>query len=62
MSKNDKKPLESKKFIFGFIGMLILAGILVVALFTQTIGWPLAVFMCVLGAAIAMVVVGYTQG
>lgn len=62
MPNLDKKPFESKKFIFGFIGLLIIAGILVVALVTQTIGWALTAFMCVLGIAIAVIVVGYTQG
>jgi len=62
MSFIDKTPLKSKKFIFGLLGILIIAGVLVTSLATQTIGWPLAVFMAVLSIGLIVIPVGYTLG
>ena len=58
----SKKPLESKKFIFGLLTLLSLIGAIVAALITQTIGWPLAIFMCVLAVGIVTLGMGYVLG
>jgi len=59
MSLIEKTPLKSKKFIAFFFSLLLLAGILVFALATQTIGWAIAFFMCIGIFAIAFISVGY---
>ena len=59
MSILEKTPLKSKKFIAFFFSLLLLAGILLFALNTQTIGWPLAAFMCIGIFSIAFISVGY---
>jgi len=55
----EKTPLKSKKFIAFFFSMLLIAGILVTALVTQTIVWPIATFMSIGIMAIAFIAIGY---
>ena len=55
----EKTPLKSKKFIAFFFSMLVIAGILVTALLTQSIGWAIATFMCIGIMAIAFISIGY---
>lgn len=62
MSFIDKTPLKSKKFIFGLIGLTIIAGVLIASLLTQTISWPMTVFMAVLAVGLIVIPVGYTLG
>lgn len=58
----QKKPLESKKFILTVFSVLVLAGILVTAFFTQTIGWPLAVVLSLLSIGLIVIPVGTVLG
>jgi ABC-type multidrug transport system fused ATPase/permease subunit len=62
MSTSDglnKKPLSSKKFIAFFFSMLLIAGILVVALLTQTFTWAMASFMSIGVFSVAVLAIGY---
>ena len=59
MSILEKTPLKSKKFVAFFFALLVLAGILIFALKTQTVGWAIAAFMCIGIFAIAFISVGY---
>jgi len=55
----EKTPLKSKKFIAFFFSLLVLAGILVTALLTQTFGWTMVVFMSIGIFAVGFLAVGY---
>lgn len=55
----DKKPLSSKKFIAFFVSLAILATILIIALFTQTFGWPMVTFMSIGIATVGFLCIGY---
>ena len=59
MSILEKTALKSKKFIAFFFTLLLLAGILIFALVTQTIGWPLTAFMCIGIFGISFLAVSY---
>lgn len=58
----DKKFYQSKKWISWFIALLVVSGILVTALLTQTIGWPLALFMGLGILIIGVMSVAYING
>lgn len=58
----DKVPLKSKKFIALFFIVLVLAIMLGLTLFTQTIGWPLAAFAALIVVTIGTLGVGYILG
>lgn len=58
----DKMPLKSKKFIALFFIVLVLAIMLGLTLFTQTIGWPLAAFAALIVVTIGILGVGYILG
>lgn len=60
--KLDKVPLKSKKFIALFFIVLVLAILLGLTLFTQTIGWPLAAFAALVVVTIGTLGVGYILG
>jgi uncharacterized membrane protein YcjF (UPF0283 family) len=55
----EKKPLHSKKFVAFIISTIIIAAILVIALLTQSITWPMATFMAVLAAGVTALAIGY---
>ena len=55
----EKSPFKSKKFIAFFFALLVLAGILVTALLTQTFGWAMVAFMCVGIFAVGFLAIGY---
>jgi hypothetical protein len=55
----EKTPLASKKFIAFFFTIMVVAGLLAVAFFTQTIGWPLAAFSLAGVLVIGFIGVGY---
>jgi len=55
----DKKPLKSKKFIAFFFSMLLVAGILITALITQSFGWAMSAFMVAGMFTIGFLSVGY---
>lgn len=59
---SQKKPLESKKFILTIFSILILAGIIIVSLFTQQIGWPLALVLSLLALGIIIIPIGTILG
>ena len=50
---------NSKKFAAYFLSLLVIAGLLGVALFTQTFGWPMAAFMSIGILGIVALVLGY---
>jgi len=58
----DKKPLESKKFVFALITLLSLLGIMITALVTQTFVWPMAAFMAIAVAGLVAIGLGYVLG
>jgi hypothetical protein len=58
----NKKPLQSKKFIALFFCILAITGVLVTALLSQAITWPMAFFMSVGMLAIGALSVGYILG
>jgi hypothetical protein len=55
----DKTPLGSKKFIAFFFSLVVLAGILIIALYTQTFGWPMVVFMSIGILGVCTLAIGY---
>ena len=55
----EKTPLNSKKFIAFFFALLIIAGILTIALITQTFSWSMSLFMAIGMLGIAFVAIGY---
>jgi len=55
----DKKPLQSKKFIAFFFSLLVLAGILTIALVTQTFGWAMVTFMSIGVFGLCALAIGY---
>jgi hypothetical protein len=55
----DKLPTKSKKFIAFFFALLVIAGILVIALLTQTFGWAMVTFMSIGIMAIGALAIGY---
>ena len=62
MNATDKKPLESKKFVFGLLTVIGLLGVIVVALITQTFGWPMVAFMVMSVAGLVTIAMGYVLG
>jgi tetrahydromethanopterin S-methyltransferase subunit E len=58
----EKLPLKSKKFIALFFIVVVLAVIMGITLFTQTIGWPLAVFAALIVITIGTLGTGYILG
>jgi uncharacterized membrane protein YraQ (UPF0718 family) len=59
MSVIDKTPLRSKKFIAFFFSVLVIAGVIVATLLTQTFGWAMAAFMSVLALGLTAIAIGY---
>ena len=59
MSKLDKTPLKSKKFIAFIFSILIIAGVMITALFTQTFGWPIALMMSIGMLGLTATTIGY---
>ena len=57
-----KSNFNSKKFVAYLLSLLIVAGILVFALFTQTFGWPMTTFMTLGILAISVMSIKYTVG
>jgi len=57
----DKKALQSKKFIAFFVSLAVMAGILIVALVTQTFGIAMSAFMSLGMAAIAVMCISYVN-
>jgi hypothetical protein len=55
----EKTPLSSKKFVAFFFSLLLIAGVLGTALFTQTFGWPMVTFMCIGILGICTIAIGY---
>lgn len=55
----EKTPISSKKFIAFFFSLLVLAGILVAALLTQSFGWAMVVFMSVGILGVCTLAIGY---
>jgi hypothetical protein len=55
----EKTPLKSKKFIAFFFSLLVIASVLVAALFTQVFSWAMAMFMCIGILGICAISVGY---
>jgi Zn-dependent protease with chaperone function len=55
----DKTPLKSKKFIAFFFSLIVIAAILIIALFTQPITWPMSLFMGIGILAVGIVAIGY---
>ena len=55
----EKKFRESKKAIAFLLCMVILSGLAVMALLTQTIGWPLSSFMVAIIITIGFLGTGY---
>jgi len=55
----EKTPLASKKFIAFFFSLLVLAGVLVTALLTQTFGWAMVAFMSVGILGVCTLAIGY---
>ena len=55
----ERTPLSSKKFIAFFFSLLVVAGILITALLTQTFGWAMVVFMSVGIFAVGFLAIGY---
>ena len=55
----EKTPLSSKKFIAFFFSSLVLAGILIAALLTQTFGWTMVTFMSIGILGICTLAIGY---
>lgn len=53
------KNFNSKKFIAFLVSLFVLAGLLSVALFTQTFVWAMALFMCIGVLGIVCLVLGY---
>ncbi len=62
MVKYDKPVYASKKFIAFFFSLLLLGGILITALITQTFTFAMSVFMSVGILAVAFIAVGYVLG
>jgi hypothetical protein len=58
----DKKPFQSKKFIAFVFSMVIITGILVVTLLTQSFTWALAAFASIGIIGICTLAVGYILG
>lgn len=58
----DKLPLKSKKFLAFFYIVTVLAVLLALTLFTQTIGWPLAAFCALVVVTIGTLGIGYVLG
>ena len=55
----EKLPLKSKKFIAFFFSLLLLAAILIIALFTQPFNWPMIAFMSIGIFGICALAIGY---
>ena len=55
----DKKPFSSKKFIAFFFSVIVMAGVMITALLTQTFGWPLVTFMSIMALGMTAVIIGY---
>ena len=55
----EKTPLKSKKFIAFFFTILVVAGILIAALLTQTFNLAMASFMSIGIAGICALGIGY---
>ena len=55
----EKTPLSSKKFIAFFFSLLVIAGILITALLTQTFGWAMVTFMSVGILGVCALAIGY---
>lgn len=55
----EKTPLQSKKFIAFFFSLLVIAGILVTALFTQVFGFAMVLFMSVGIFGVCCLSIGY---
>jgi hypothetical protein len=62
MSVIDKTPLKSKKFIFALWATIVLAGLGIAALLTQTFVWAMAAFMCIIAFGIASLAIAYVNG
>ena len=59
----SNKDIKFSKKLFAFIfSMIVIAGILVAALLTQSFGWAMSLFMCLGIAAIAVMSVKYVGG
>lgn len=57
-----KSNFNSKKFVAYFLSLLVIASILIIALFTQTFGWPMVTFMTAGILAISVMTIRYTVG
>ena len=55
----EKNPRLSKKFIAFFFSLLVMAGVLVAALLTQSFGWAMVVFMSIGIFGICFLAIGY---
>ena len=55
----EKSALKSKKFLAFLLCILVLAGLAVIALIFQDIGWPLAAFMLAIVFTIGFLGVGF---
>lgn len=55
----EKTPLSSKKFIAFFFASLVIAGILIAALLTQTFGWAMVAFMSIGILGVCCLAIGY---
>ena len=58
----EKSFTQSKKFVFGLIGLLLLAGLGVAAFLTQEVGMALTPVLVAVVIVIGFVVVGVTLG
>jgi hypothetical protein len=58
----NKKPWHSKKFIAFLFSMIIITGILIVTLLTQSFTWALAAFGSIGIIGICTLAIGYILG
>ena len=55
----EKPALKSKKFWAFLLCIILLGALAITALITQTIGWPLSLFMVILAVTIGFLGTGY---
>ena len=59
MTTANKKIKFSKKFFMLLFSVLLVTGLLITALVTQSFGWPMAAFMCIGIIIIAVMAIAY---
>jgi hypothetical protein len=59
METKDKKPFQSKKFWAFLTSSLIIAAVIVIALFTQTFTLTMSFFMSIMGVGLCALSIGY---